>query len=122
MDSQGSPNRFCSTRDGGLQWTSINERRHPEEVERFPFTFSLVSLDQSHMAAMMKEGSAQFYAQAFLFTEDSGTTWKFLNIPNVTLYSFLRANGADTVSVASLDYVLDRENPLFARLDAFLRQ
>jgi len=26
------------------------------------------------------------------------------------------------VSVASLDYVLDRENPLFARLDAFLRQ
>jgi ATP phosphoribosyltransferase len=25
------------------------------------------------------------------------------------------------VSVASLDYVLDRDNPLFARLDAFLR-
>jgi ATP phosphoribosyltransferase len=24
--------------------------------------------------------------------------------------------------VASLDYVLDRENPLFARLEAFLRQ
>jgi hypothetical protein len=24
--------------------------------------------------------------------------------------------------VASLDYVLDRDNPLFARLDAFLRQ
>jgi ATP phosphoribosyltransferase len=26
------------------------------------------------------------------------------------------------VSVASLDYVLDRDNPLFARLEAFLRQ
>jgi len=26
------------------------------------------------------------------------------------------------VSVASLDYVLDRENPLFVRLEAFLRQ
>jgi len=25
------------------------------------------------------------------------------------------------VSVASLDYVLDRDNPLFARLEAFLR-
>src|SRR5262249_1266013 len=36
------------------------------------------------------------------------------------LGSFLRAHGADTVSVASLDYVLDRENPLFAKLMAFL--
>jgi ATP phosphoribosyltransferase len=26
------------------------------------------------------------------------------------------------VSVASLDYVLDRDNPLFARLEAFLRR
>jgi ATP phosphoribosyltransferase len=30
--------------------------------------------------------------------------------------AFLRDHGADTVSVASLDYVLDRENPLFASL------
>jgi ATP phosphoribosyltransferase len=48
-----------------------------------------------------------------------------LHCPPAQLYalgSFLRAHGADTVSVASLDYVLDRENPLFAKLDAFLRQ
>src|ERR1700754_911862 len=48
-----------------------------------------------------------------------------LHCPPAQLYalgSFLRANGAETVSVASLDYVLDRENPLFAKLDAFLRQ
>jgi len=32
------------------------------------------------------------------------------------------ASGAETVSVASLDYVLDRDNPLFARLEAFLRR
>ena len=37
------------------------------------------------------------------------------------LGSFLRERGAETVSVASLDYVLDRENPLFAKLEAFLR-
>ena len=46
-----------------------------------------------------------------------------LHCPPNQLYalgSFLRAHGADTVSVASLDYVLDRENPLFARLEAFL--
>ena len=48
-----------------------------------------------------------------------------LHCPPMQLYalgSFLRDHGADTVSVASLDYVLDRENPLFARLEAFLRQ
>jgi ATP phosphoribosyltransferase len=48
-----------------------------------------------------------------------------LHCPPAQLYalgSFLRAHGADTVSVASLDYVLDRDNPLFAKLEAFLRQ
>jgi ATP phosphoribosyltransferase len=47
-----------------------------------------------------------------------------LHCPPAQIYalgSFLRAHGAETVSVASLDYVLDRENPLFARLEAFLR-
>jgi ATP phosphoribosyltransferase len=46
-----------------------------------------------------------------------------LHCPPAHLYalgSFLRTNGANTVSVASLDYVLDRENPLFAKLEAFL--
>jgi ATP phosphoribosyltransferase len=46
-----------------------------------------------------------------------------LHCPPAQLYalaSFLRSHGAETVSVASLDYVLDRDNPLFARLDAFL--
>ncbi len=46
-----------------------------------------------------------------------------LHCPPAQLYalgSFLRAHGADTVSVASLDYVLDRDNPLFARLESFL--
>ena len=48
-----------------------------------------------------------------------------LHCPPAQLYalgSFLRAHGADTVSVASLDYVLDRDNPLFAKLEAFLRR
>jgi ATP phosphoribosyltransferase len=48
-----------------------------------------------------------------------------LHCPPSQLYalgSFLRARGAETVSVASLDYVLDRENPLFAKLESFLRQ
>ncbi|MDB5485483.1 MAG: phosphoribosyltransferase [Tardiphaga sp.] len=46
-----------------------------------------------------------------------------LHCPPAQLYalgSFLRAKGADTVSVASLDYVMGRDNPLFAKLEAFL--
>src|SRR5262245_32128294 len=46
-----------------------------------------------------------------------------LHCPPAQLYalgSFLRAHGADTVSIASLDYVLDRDNPLFAKLETFL--
>lgn len=46
-----------------------------------------------------------------------------LHCPPAQLYalgSFLRDHGADTVSVGSLDYVFDRDNPLFARLETFL--
>lgn len=87
------PKSLLFTTDGGVHWSAVNRQQHPEGVEHFPYTFSLVALDESHMAAMMKEGPAQFNAQAFLFTIDSGKTWQFLNIPNVTLYSFLRSNG-----------------------------
>jgi ATP phosphoribosyltransferase len=48
-----------------------------------------------------------------------------LHCPPAQLYalgSFLRDHGAETVSVASLDYVFDRDNPLFAKLQAFLGQ
>jgi len=48
-----------------------------------------------------------------------------LHCPPAQIYAlgtFLRSHGAETVSVASLDYVMDRENPLFAKLEAFLRQ
>ncbi|MGP9810038.1 ATP phosphoribosyltransferase [Rhodopseudomonas sp. NSM] len=48
-----------------------------------------------------------------------------LHCPPAQLYglgSFLRQHGADTVSVASLDYVFDKDNPLFSKLAAFLRQ
>ncbi|MFC0242305.1 ATP phosphoribosyltransferase [Rhodopseudomonas telluris] len=48
-----------------------------------------------------------------------------LHCPPAQLYglgSFLREHGADTVSVASLDYVFDKDNPLFSKLEAFLLQ
>lgn len=48
-----------------------------------------------------------------------------LHCPPAQIYalgSFLRQHGADTVSVAPLDYVFDKENPLFSKLAAFLGQ
>jgi ATP phosphoribosyltransferase len=48
-----------------------------------------------------------------------------LHCPPGQLYAlgtFLRLHGAETVSVASLDYVFARENPLFAKLEASLRK
>jgi hypothetical protein len=42
---------------------------------------------------MLKQGAAQYESQAFLSTQDSGKSWNFLDIPNVTLYSFLRVEG-----------------------------
>ena len=47
-----------------------------------------------------------------------------LHCPPAQLYalgSLLRERGADTVSVGSLDYVFDKDNPLFSKLAAFLR-
>lgn len=87
------PKSLLVTNDGGLRWTELTGSALPRGVERFPYTFSLVSLDQSHMAAMMKEGPAPSYPQVFLFSGDSGQTWNLLNIPNVTIYSFLREGG-----------------------------
>ncbi|HEY7300556.1 MAG TPA: ATP phosphoribosyltransferase [Xanthobacteraceae bacterium] len=37
------------------------------------------------------------------------------------LATFLRARGADVVTIADLDYVFSRENPLYAKLEAGLR-
>ncbi len=81
------------TLDGGASWAVVSAGQNSEDIKHFPYTFSLVALDSAHMAVMMKEGSAQYEGQRFLVTEDSGKSWKFLAIPNTTLYSFLRVQG-----------------------------
>ena len=75
-------------------------------------------------AAMLAEIQSRF-GVATPFGDPTSSGMLTLHCPPAQLYalgSFLRAGGAETVSVASLDYVLDRENPLFAKLEAFLRQ
>ena len=74
-------------------------------------------------AALLSEAHAKFgVVSPFGGPTSSGMVT--LHCPPAKLYalaSFLRGHGAEAVSVASLDYVFDRADPLFARLQAFLR-
>jgi photosystem II stability/assembly factor-like uncharacterized protein len=88
-----TPTSLLFTVDGGLHWAAVSAGQNLEDNKPFPYTFSLVALDGSHMAVMLKQGAAQYESQAFLSTQDSGKSWNFLDIPNVTLYSFLRVEG-----------------------------
>jgi len=81
------------TGDGSASWQVVSAGQNTDDIKHFPYTFSLVALDSVHMAVMMKEGSAQYQGQRFLVTDDSGKSWKFVAIPNTTLYSFLRVDG-----------------------------
>ena len=74
-------------------------------------------------AAMLAEAHSRFGVVA-PFGGPTSSGMLTLHCPPAQLHalgSFLRAHGADTVSVASLEYVLDRENPLFAKLKAFVQ-
>lgn len=85
-----TPTSLLFTVDGGLHWSPVSLGQNSEDLKHFPYTFSLIALDGSHMAVMLKEGAAQYESQTFLSTQDSGKSWNILNIPSVTLYSFLR--------------------------------
>jgi ATP phosphoribosyltransferase len=75
-------------------------------------------------AALLTEAHSRFGVEA-PFGGPTSSGMLTLHCPPGQLYalaSFLREHGAETVSVVSLDYVFDRENPLFAKLEAFLRR
>lgn len=73
-------------------------------------------------AAMLTEAQANFGVVA-PFGGPTSSGMITLHCPPAHLHalaSYLRQQGAETVSVAALDYVFDRANPLFSRLEAFL--
>jgi ATP phosphoribosyltransferase len=74
-------------------------------------------------AALLAEAHTRFGVMS-PFGGPTSSGMVTLHCPPAKLYalaSFLRNHGAEAVSVASLDYVFDRADPLFARLQAFLR-
>jgi ATP phosphoribosyltransferase len=73
-------------------------------------------------AALLAQAHARFGVMS-PFGGPTSSGMVTLHCPPAKLYalaSFLREHGAEAVSVASLDYVFDRADPLFARLQAFL--
>jgi len=73
-------------------------------------------------AALLSEIEQHFGALAPFGTPPAGGILT-LHCPPAQLYplgTLLRARGAETVSIGSLDYVMARDNPLFSRLEAFL--
>jgi hypothetical protein len=88
-----TPEALLFTADSGSTWSIVSPGDDAAILKTFPYTYSLAALDAEHMAVMLKQGSAQYEPQAFLVTSDGGKSWRVVNIPNVTLYSFLRAQG-----------------------------
>ncbi len=84
-----TPTSLLFTVDG-VNWAVVSAGQNTEDIKHFPYTFSLVALDSAHMAAMIKDGSAQYNGNRFLITGDAGKSWKVIAIPNTVLYSLLR--------------------------------
>lgn len=88
-----TPESLLSTANGGKTWSAVSASESGDVLKSFPFSFSLAVLDPEHMAVMLKHGAAQYEPQTFLVSRDAGNSWQVVNIPNVTLYSFLASGG-----------------------------
>lgn len=81
----------------GKQWSEISaanlQGEDAKTFKEFQYTFALIALDDMRMAAMLKLDGAQYYDQRFLVTVDGGRAWKLVELPSVTLKSFLEVNG-----------------------------
>ena len=79
------------TTDGGQTLLPVSAGQNADAMKRFPYTFSLVTLDASHMAVLSKEGP--YSEGGFLATSDAGKTWQFTDIPSTGTASLVTAEG-----------------------------
>ena len=87
------PDALEFTADGGKSWSPVIVTHDPDTLKTFPYTYSMAAIDADHMAVMLKQGAAQYEPQTFLVTDDAGKSWQTIDVPNVTLYSFLPLQG-----------------------------
>jgi photosystem II stability/assembly factor-like uncharacterized protein len=89
-----TPSAVLYTADGGGSWNPVPlPPKGDERSPGFKFVFGLGVLDEKRMAVMFKDGGAEYNSQKLEITEDSGKTWKMVDIPSVTLYSFTTHGG-----------------------------
>lgn len=79
------------TSDGGQNLLPVSAGQNADAMKKFPYTFSLVALDASHMAVLSKEGP--YSEGGFLATADAGKTWQFTDIPSTGTASLVLAQG-----------------------------
>ena len=87
------PDAIKSTADGGTSWSELSLASDSDVLKRYRYTYALAAIDADHMAVMLKQGAAQYEPQTFLVSTDAGKSWQRIDIPSVTLYSFLPAQG-----------------------------
>ncbi len=84
-----SPGALLFSIDGAT-WSAVPVDTATADAKKYKYPFAVAALNATHMAAMLKEGPAQYYSHVFVATEDGGKTWKSASIPHANIYSFLR--------------------------------
>lgn len=81
------------THDGGTSWKDVSYRRSADEMRQFRFVRSLVALDSNRMGVLLKEGSATYYDQRIMVTNDGGGSWEIQNPEHTVLGTLIDRNG-----------------------------
>jgi Photosynthesis system II assembly factor YCF48 len=102
-----TPHAIYSTSNGGATWNPVKIDLASTDLKGFSFVRGLVALDANHMAIVMSQGNAAYYAYKLLITEDGGATWKPEDISHTGLDSLTAYSGEYW---AAGDEVIDREN------------
>ncbi len=81
------------TGDGGTTWTDIGILKSDKALEKFKYVLNVAALDSDHMATLLKDGPAQYYAGQIVVTEDGGKTWKIVTVPSVNVLALVTHGG-----------------------------
>lgn len=81
------------THDSGTIWKDVSYLKSAGELRQFPYVISLVALDSHRMAVLLKEGSATYYDQRIVVTNDGGVSWKIQNPEHTVLGTLIDRDG-----------------------------
>lgn len=82
-----------TTSDGGLTWAPVRIDFSSDEFKEFSHVSTVVALDARHMAIVLSQGNASYYAQKVVITKDGGASWNVIPTPNTALTSLTAHDG-----------------------------